>query len=178
MNNLAKSFLPFLCTALLQYVLVCLEMPAFSGCLHSDRVAVWIVSSHASQSSVSQRRCLCILYVTGKNDVSAQTGLPTLAAEWYFSMSGARALHSYAVLHSLLMINGEIDYPVMCTDRRGSKITSSRVHRLQVRSNCCSMTTPNREETAGREGRKDYAMMMRMSKSDGIQWKHGRLEGF
>lgn len=121
MNNLAKPFLPFLCAALLQYVLVCLEMPAFSGCLHSDRVAVWIVSSHASQSSVSQRRCLCILYVTGKNDVSAQTGLPTLAAEWYFSMSGARALHSYAVLHSLLMINGEIDYPVWCTDRRGAK---------------------------------------------------------
>lgn len=36
-------------------------------------------------------------------------------------MSGARALHSYAVLHSLLMINGEIDYPVWCTDRRGAK---------------------------------------------------------
>lgn len=70
------------------------------------------------------------------------------------------------------MINGEIDYPVWCTDGRGCKITSSRVRRLQVDSNCCSMTTPNREET-GREGREDYVMkmmmIMMMSKSNGIQ---------
>lgn len=62
---------------------------------------------------------LCILYVTRSNDVSAQTEQPTLTADWWFSKSGARALHSHTVSHSPLMINGERGYSVWCREGRG-----------------------------------------------------------
>lgn len=95
---------------------------------------------------------LCILYLTSSNDVSAQTGQATLTADWWFSRSGARALHSHTVPHSPIMINGERDlWPMWCRDGRGDAESRRGVktwwldalHRPQVHFSYCNMTTPS-----------------------------------